>query len=117
MAATWDMITSGPERGTVIRPPVYTTTEEDATRVRVYLQLATPLGEYLFDTTQGLDFARMLSPLASDAERVAYARAVVLADPGVEEIIGEPVIIVDGVTLDVTATFRTTTGVVVSIGG
>lgn len=117
MAATWDMLTSGPDRGTVLRPPTYTVTEEDATRVRVYLQLATPLGSYLLDTSQGLDHERMLSPLASNAERSAYVRAVVLADPGVEEIIGEPTIVVDGDRLDVSATFLTTTGAVVSIGG
>jgi len=117
MAMTWDMVTSGPDRGKLISPLRYTTTEEDATRVRVYLSLATPLGSYVFGNEDGLNHERMLAADATDAERSAYVRDVVLDDPGVEEIIGEPTIEVDGPTLIVSATFRTTTGAIISTGG
>jgi hypothetical protein len=117
MAMTWDMITSGPNAGEIIRPPVYTTTEADATRVRVFLSLATVLGSYVFDLEDGLPVERMLAPDASDAERSSYVRDLVLRDPGVEEIIGEPIVTTTDGTLAIEATFRTTTGVVITVGG
>ena len=83
MAMTWDMVTSGSTAGTVIRPPRYTETEDDATRVRVWLRLATPRGEYALDVRQGLDHRRMLDPDTTDAERAALVRAEDIRDPGV----------------------------------
>lgn len=117
MAMTWDMHTSGPNAGQLLRPLAYTQTEDDATRVRVYLRLATQLGEYLLRMSEGLDHRRMLAPDATDAERAADVRAVVLGDPGVAEVIGEPLVDTAGGVLTVSAAFRTITGAIVTVGG
>lgn len=116
MAMTWDMHTSGLDVGKLVQPLRYTTTEADATRVRVFLDLSTKLGSWTLNVNRGLDYERMLSPTASDAERAAYVRDLVLDDPGVEDVIGEPAVTVDGGTLDVYAQFMTADGVIVTIG-
>lgn len=113
--ATWDMYTSGPLKGQLIRPPTYTATADDATRVKVYLKLATPLGAYLYAVEDGLDHARMLDPRTTDAERAALVRDVVLGDERVAEITVGPDVSVDfdaepGPELTVTLTARTITG-------
>lgn len=115
--ATLDMYTSGNNAGQVKRPLVYTTTEDDATRVKIYLQLATPLGEYLLDTDEGLDHELILTT-DSDEERAALVRDLVLADERVESIVEGPTVTVDAdnITVAIAVTFKTITGTLVSIG-
>lgn len=118
---TFDMYTSGPNAGAVIRPLQYTTTEDDATRVKVYLQLATPFGKYVYDTEEGLDYERILDPTTSDDERGALVRDVVLQDERVEAVVFGPSVTVDydadnGPEVTITVTFRTITGTIIEIG-
>jgi hypothetical protein len=119
--ATFDMITSGEGTGELVRPLAYTTTEDDATRVKVYLQLATPFETYLYKTDEGLDIERILEPSCSDEERGALVRDVVMADERVESVVSGPTVTVDydaddgpEVTIDVT--FQTITGTLITIG-
>jgi hypothetical protein len=118
---TFDMYTSGENAGEVIRPLQYTTTEDDATRVKVYLQLATPFGKYVYDTDEGLDYDRILDPTTSDDERGALVRDVVLQDERVESVVFGPSVTVDydadnGPEVTIKVTFRTITGTVIEIG-
>jgi len=83
---TWDMVTAGPEAGTLIRPLVYTETEDEATRVKLWVQLATLLGSYLLATNEGLDHRRMLLSEVDDDERAALVRALLLDDERVATV-------------------------------
>lgn len=76
--AVWDMHTSGPLAGQVKQPLAYTTTEEGSIRVQVYLDLATEFGEWALNETRGLAARRMIDPEASDEERAALVRDVIL---------------------------------------
>lgn len=116
MTATWDMITSGDSAGQLIRPLQYTATDDDATRVRVYLKLATPLGSYKLSTDEGLDYATILSPLSSDEYRAALVREIVLADDGVDSIKSGPTVTIDGTSVEIEVTCITTTGAELTIG-
>lgn len=121
MNATWDMYTSGENAGSVIRPLRYTETPDDAIRVIVWCQIATPLGKYRLRLGEGLDHERMLSPDASDEERGAYVRDLVLGVPGVIAVVDGPDITlgddpVANSTLDITVTFRTASGAVITVG-
>ncbi len=115
---TWDMWTSGDDVGQIKRPLAYTTDEDEATRVKVYLQLATSFGKYVFDTDEGLDYFRILDPNCSDDERAALVRAVVLDNERVDSVVAGPTVTVDldTATVTITVTFRTITGAVIGIG-
>lgn len=119
--ATFDMITNGEGAGELVRPLAYTTTDDDATRVKVYLQLATPAGKYLYQTDEGLDFDRILDPTCGDEERGALVRDVVMADERVEAVVDGPTVSVDydanpGPEVTIEVTFRTITGTLITIG-
>ncbi len=114
---TWDMITSGPEAGTVIAPPTYTADEDQATRVQVYLSLATDLGTWLLDTSEGLDHERMMLSTTSDVERVQLVTELVLDHPRVIDVTAAEVATsADGLSVAVSATFTTITGATISLG-
>ena len=113
--AIWDMITEGDDAGQLLRPLTYTTTAENATRVRVWLKLATPLGAYKLGPSEGLDIERLLQPDTPNAERVAYVRELVLADEGVDSVIGEPTVDITDGLLDIRITLRTTSGAVLNL--
>lgn len=118
---TLDMYTIGANAGQVIRPLQYTTTEDDATRVKVYLQLATPFGKYVYDTDEGLDYDRILDPMTSDEERGALVRDVVLSDERVESVVDGPTVTVDydaanGPEVTIEVAFQTITGTIITIG-
>lgn len=120
MAMTWDMYTSGPYVGQVKRPLRYTETEDDACRVRVYCQLATSFGKYVFNTEEGLDYERILDPTATDAERGAMVRDIVLADEHVESVEEGPDVTVNlgapaGPTVSIKVTFKTVTGTTIGM--
>lgn len=112
---TWDMWTSGENAGQVKRPLAYTETEDDATRVDVYLQLATPSGKYLYNTDEGLDHERILDPTTTDEERGALVRDVVLSRPRVTEVVSGPTVTVDGQQVSIEVAFGTVTGTVIGI--
>lgn len=119
--ATFDMITSGDEAGTIVRPLTYTTTDDDATRVAVFCQLSTPVTKYLYATDEGLDIERILDPNTTDEERGALVRDVVLSNPRVEAVISGPTVTVDydadpGAEVTIEVTFRTITGTLLTIG-
>jgi hypothetical protein len=113
---TWDMYTSGDDAGQLIRPLQYTTSEADATRVRIYLKLATPLGQWKFDVLDGIDHALMLAPDTSDEYRIAIVRDIVLNDPGVASITVGPTVTITDNLLSISVTCLTTTGQIISIG-
>jgi hypothetical protein len=118
---TLDMYTTGANAGELVRPLAYTTDDDNATRVEVYLQLATPFGKYVFNTDEGLDYDRILDPNTSDEERGALVRDVVLAHPRVESVVAGPIVTVDneaanGPRVTIKVTFRTITGTSIEIG-
>ncbi len=114
---TWDMITSGPDAGTVIHPPTYTTTEDQATRVQVYLSITTELGSWRLDTSEGLDHERILQPTTSDREREQLLTELVLDHARVTAVTEASVVTAkDGLSVDISATFTTDTASL-TVGG
>lgn len=118
---TWDMTTSGPDAGKLTRPLAYTIDEDQATRVKVFLQLATPLGTNRYKDKDGLDHARILDSTTSDAERGELVRDVILADERAERMDDEPSVVTEldaspGPRVTITASFFTITGVEITIG-
>ncbi len=116
--ATWDMHTSGDDSGQVKRPLVYTATDDDATRVKVYLRLATELGTHKLRMREGLDRERILDANTTDAERGAIVAALVFEDPRVVAITTGPTVAVDLLTAEVSVTLvlRTISGALLPIG-
>jgi len=114
---TWDMVTSGATAGTVIAPPTYTTSEDEATRVQVYLSLATDLGTMLLRTSDGLDHERLLLPTTTDIEREQLVIELVLDHPRVVDVTeAEVTTSANGLEVSISATFVTITSASITVG-
>jgi hypothetical protein len=86
--AVWDMITSGPDAGTVIQPLRYTQTPGESTRVNAWNQLATKLRSYKLRRPDGLDHDLILDDSSTDQDRAAEVTRSLLAVEGVASIAG-----------------------------
>ena len=115
MLTTLDMFTSGPKRGSLISPLVYTATGADTIRVTAWCQLATELGTYGHATTEGLDVERILDSATSDAERSALVRDAVLDIEGVADVVGVPEVTVVDSILSIRVSFITVEGANVAL--